>query len=359
LKIFKIDRKKGFAKVMPENLDDLWHLYNIILEKDKIFARTTRQKKPDDQYARPVKAKRVTVNLGLIVEKISWDRILNRLRVNGIVCEAPESLSIKGSRHTINIIVNKPLKILKKKWPKHHIDRLKKAAKFTVGPIVIIAIDDEGYSVAVLRQYGFEIKAGARIKLPGKLAVEKRNNEKLQFFNKALKALYAVWVSLHSPIVILGLGYFKDDFADYVKKEAEDIAESVVAVKGVNSTGLSGIQESLRSGILTFVLQNMRVIEEMKIVEELLTRIGKGKGDVTYGFSDVRKATGYGAIEKLLVADKSLRDNSDEERIALETIMQEIENKGGEIFIISTENEAGIKLSSLGGIAALLRFPIS
>ncbi len=75
---------------MPESLDDLWHLYNIILEKDEVHARTTRQTKPDDQYARPTKAKRVPVNLGVKVEKMFWDRILNRLRIKGIVCEAPE-----------------------------------------------------------------------------------------------------------------------------------------------------------------------------------------------------------------------------------------------------------------------------
>jgi protein pelota len=358
LKIFRIDLKKGFAKVMPESLDDLWHLYNIILERDEVHARTTRQVKPDDQYARPTKAKRVPVNLGVQVEKMYWDRVLNRLRVNGIVCDAPESLSIKGSRHTIDITVNKPVTVIKKHWLKHELDRLKRASKITAAPLTVISLDDEEYCVAVLRQYGIDVKAGGGTKLPGKFESERRAKEKQLFFKDALKSLRGAWLPLNSPIVVLGPGFMKDDFVGYVKKEARDVAGSIVAVKGVNSAGLSGIQESLRSGILTNVLQNLRVADEMNAIEDLLARLGKGKQDVTYGLEDVEKAAIYGAVEKLLVADSALRETTDEKRRALEKIMKNVEDARGGIMVISTEHEAGTKLLSLGGIAALLRFPL-
>jgi protein pelota len=359
LKIFRIDLKKGFAKVMPESLDDLWHLYNIILKRDEVHARTTRQVKPDDQYARPTKAKRVPVNLGVQVEKMYWDRVLNRLRINGIVCEAPEKLSIKGSRHTIDITVNKPVTIIKKQWQKHQLDRLKRASKITAAPLTIISMDDEEYCVAILRQYGVETKMGGRTKLPGKLEAEKREKAKQLFFKDALKSLREAWAPLHSPIVVIGPGFMKDDFVGYVKREAGDVAGSIVAVKGVNSAGLSGIQESLRSGILTNVLQNLRVADEMNAMEEFLARLGKGKQDVTYGLGDVEKAATYGAVEKLLVADSALRETTDEKRRALEKIMKNVEDARGTIMVISTEHEAGTELLSLGGVVALLRFPLS
>jgi protein pelota len=358
LKIFRIDVKKGFVKVMPESLDDLWHLYNVILKRDEVYARTTRQVKADDEYARPTKAKRVPVNLGVQVEKLYWDRVLNRLRINGIVVDAPETLSINGSRHTLDITVNKPVTIVKKRWQKHELDRLKRASKITAAPLTIISMDDEEYCVAVLRQYGIDVKTGERTKLPGKLEAEKRVKAKQEFFGGALKSLRETWAPLHSPVVVIGPGFIKDDFVDYVRSNARDVAESIVGVKGVNSAGLSGIQESLRSGILSNVLENVRVTEEMKAVEELLARLGKGKCDVTYGLSEVEKAVTYGAVEKLLVADSSLRETTDENRRVLEEIMKNVEAARGTIMVISTEHEAGTKLLSLGGIAALLRFPM-
>ena len=359
MKISRIDLKKGFAKVMPESLDDLWHLYNIILKRDEVYARTTRQVKLDDQYTRSTKAKRVPVNLGVQVEKMYWDRVLNRLRVNGIVIYAPETLSIKGSRHTLDITVNKPVTIVKKRWQKHELDRLKRASKLTAAPLTILSMDDEEYCVAVLRQYGIDVKTGERIKLPGKFEAEKRAKGKQMFFSGALKSLREAWAPLQSPIVVLGPGFIKDDFAEYIRSNSRDIAESVVGVKGTNSAGLSGIQEALRSGILSNVLQNMRVADEMKAIEELLARLGRGKNDATYGFIEVEKAVNYGAVEKLLVADSSLRETTEENRRIMEKLMKNVEDARGTVMVISTEHEAGTKLLSLGGIAALLRFPLS
>jgi protein pelota len=79
---------------------------------------------------------------------------------------------------------------------------------------------------------------------------------------------------------------------------------------------------------------------------------------VTYGFAEVEKASGYGAVETLLVADVTLREMAEEERTALERVMKTAEDKGGRVVVISTEHEAGAKLLSLGGTAVLLRFPI-
>jgi protein pelota len=220
-------------------------------------------------------------------------------------------------------------------------------------------MDDEEYCVAVLRQYGIDVKAGERIKLPGKFEAEKRAKGKQLFFGGALKALREAWAPLQSPIVVLGPGFIKDDFAEYIRSNARDIAESVVGVKGTNSAGLSGIQEALRSGILSNVLQNMRVADEMKAIEELLARLGRGKNDATYGFIEVEKAVNYGAVEKLLIADSSLRETTDENRRIMEKLMKNIEDARGTVMVISTEHEAGTKLLSLGGIAALLRFPLS
>jgi protein pelota len=359
LKVFRVNLKKGIVKVVPESLDDLWHLYNIILVNDEVHARTTRQLKVDDEYARPKKGKRVSVNLGIKVEKMYWDRVLNRLRVNGIVCKAPEKLSIEGSRHTIDVTVNKAVTIVKKRWLKHQMDRLKRASRITAAPLVIVSMDDEEYCVAVLRQYGVEVKAGVRAKLPGKLEVEKREKAKQAFFRGALRSLRETWVLLRCAIVIIGPGFVKNDFANYVKREAKDVGDCIVDVKGVNSAGFSGIQESLRSGVLSKALKNTRVAEEMRAMEKVLARLGRDRGDVTYGLSEVERSTTYGAVEKLLVADVTLRETSDEKRRALESIMKRVEEAGGEVMVLSTEHEAGTKLLSLGGTAALLRYPIT
>ena len=328
------------------------------MKNDEVRARTTREVKVDERYARPQRGKRVSVFLGVRVAKVFWDKTLNRLRVHGIVCDAPDKVSVRGSRHTIDVTVNKPITIVKSEWLKHQLDRLQRASRATVSPIIVISIDNEEYSVAVLRQYGIDVKVEEKTKLPGKLEVEKRAQAKRELYKNALASVRAVWANLRSPIVVIGVGFAKNDLVKYVNGTASDIAEAIIDVKSVNSAGVAGIREALRSGVFTKALKHVRIAEESSLMEEVLARLGKGRLEVTYGFAEVEKASGYGAVETLLVADVTLREMAEEERTALERVMKTAEDKGGRVVVISTEHEAGAKLLSLGGTAVLLRFPI-
>jgi len=270
-----MNSKKGFVKAVPETLDDLWHLYNVIYERDEVYTRTTREIKPDEKYARPRRGKRVPVFLGVKVEKIAWEKLLGRLRVHGTILEAPENVPT-GAHHTLNIALNKPLTIVKKKWARHHVERLKRASKTSEKPITIIAIDDENYVIATTTQYGVEVKVEERIKLPGKLEADKRSAAIKGYFRKASNSLRQVWTATHSPIAIIGVGFVKNDFAKFLENEAADVAESVVDVKSVNNGGVAGIYEALRSGVLLKTMKYMRIVEETETIEEVLKRLGKG-----------------------------------------------------------------------------------
>jgi len=352
-----MDLKKGFVKVIPETLDDLWHLYNIIYEDDEVYTRTTREIKPDEKYARPRRGKRIPVFLGVKVEKIGWDKLLGRLRAHGTICKAPETVPL-GAHHTVNIALNKPLTIVKKKWARHHVERLKRASKTSEKPVTIVAIDDESYAIATTKQYGIEIKMEERVKLPGKLEAEKRSAAVKEYFRKALNSLRQVWTATRSPIAIIGVGFVKKDFAKFLRNEATDVAKLVVDVKSVNNNGVAGIYEALRSGILLKTTKHMRIAEETEVIEEVLKRLGKNESNIAYGFDDVKRIAQLGAIDTMVLADATLRKASDEKRLVLEDLMRVVEQKGGEIMVVSTEHEAGSKLLALGGIAALLRFSI-
>jgi protein pelota len=129
-------------------------------------------------------------------------------------------------------------------------------------------------------------------------------------------------------------------------------------VKSVNNGGTAGIYEALRSGVLLRAANQLRVVEETETIEEVLKRLGKGEGTITYGLEAVENAANMGAVEKLVLADVALRDADEQQRLKLEGLMREAEKRGANVTVISTEHEAGAKLLALGGIAALLRFPI-
>lgn len=357
MKILEMNLKKGFVKVIPETFDDLWHLYNIIYKGDEVYAYTSREIKQDEKYSRGKRGERVSVFMGVKVEKVAWDKLLGRLRVHGIICHAPEIIPT-GAYHTLNIALNSPVTIVKEEWASHQFERLETAVKASEKPIIIVAIDDEGFAIATTTQYGVEVKSEERTRLPGKLEAEKRGTAIKEFFQNALNNLRQIWGETHNPIVIIGVGFIKNEFAKFLEKEASEMAKSVVDVKSVNNTGVAGIYEAIRSGVLAKTMKHLRIMEETWVVEEILKRLGKGERTVVYGLDEVCKASDYGAVETLVLADKVLREAEDEKRLSMEKLMKNIEQKGGKVIVVSTEHEAGAKLIALGGVAALLRFAL-
>ena len=357
MKIIEKNLRQGFVKVVPTSDDDLWHLYNVIYKGDEVYAYSSRAIKSDQEYSRPKSGERFSAFMGVTVESVSWDKFLGKLRVHGVIIHAPDIIPT-GAHHTLSIALNQPVTIVKKEWPKHLLDRLTRASR-TEKPMLILAIDDEGFAVAETRQYGVDIKVEERMKLPGKLEADKRVAATKDYFTRVVKSLNQLWLPTHSPIVIVGVGFVKSDFAKFLSDEGADMAKSVVDVKSVNNGGVSGIYEALRSGVLLKAAKQLRIVDETDVMEEVMKRLGKGEGTVTYGLEAVENAVKMGAVEKLVLADTMLRESGEEQRLHLETLMREVEQRRGSITVVSTEHEAGAKLLALSGIAALLRFPLS
>jgi protein pelota len=358
MRVLGYDAKKGSMRVIPENLDDLWTLYNVIRRGDRLYARTSREIKLDVETNRPTKSKRIGISLGIHVDRVSLQRENNRLRAIGPIIEAPEKYGLHGSYHTINVDSGKPITILKEEWHQHDVERVQRAQQGGSGPIIVVSIDDENGCVSLIRQHGIDIKAEIPAKLPGKLEVDKRTRAITRYFESLLKDLILVWSENRGLIAIIGPGFLKERFSRYVRDNRSDVHGDVSAVRAVGSGGVAGVEEAVRSGVLDVVAKKMRMIEETRVVEELLSRLASQQGKVSYGLEDVTKAVTYGSVELLLIADALLREANDEERRELEECMKDVEKMRGRVMTVSSEHEAGRQLLNLGGVAALLRFRI-
>lgn len=356
MRIIRKDVKHGFIQTAVSNLDDLWVLYNVIEKNDVVYGRTTREVK-QDFTARP-SSKRVGVILAVRVQKTYYDRGLNRLRVHGIVADAPEDLNVRGSHHTLNVGVDDSITIVKDPWRSHQVERIERAVKKET-PFGLVGIDSDEAAVALVRSYTVDVKNEIFSRLPGKGRTERdvaqREESMKAYLSKVVKAANEI-VGETRGIVIVGPGFLKDNLAKYIRSNNPGLGSKIVAVKGVSAGGAAGIHEATRSGILSKVLRDARALQEIELVEEALRRLGASKGDISYGLERVGEDAEAGAVEKVLVCDEELREASDERRAVIEGLLRSVEQKSGEVSIISSEHEGGKKLSSLGGVAALLRY---
>lgn len=154
MKILKIDAKSKTLKLVPETKDDLWHLERVIEEGDLISGSTDRKIKSEEGRD----AKRVKLFVKLEVESVEFHETTGNLRINGIILGGkPEEFIEMKSHQSIDVQTGKDIEIVKHIWGKHHVDRLEKAKKAThKSPVLLIVMDDESASFAVMKEFKME-----------------------------------------------------------------------------------------------------------------------------------------------------------------------------------------------------------
>ena len=141
---------EGEITLLPESLDDLWHLKHLIEPGDLVFALTHRKVQAIADKARPEKLERRPVRLGIRVEDIEFHIYSNWLRLHGVIKSGIDV----GAYHTLNIEVGTDLSIVKYHWRPDQFQRIKEAVAESKRPKVVLALVEEGEAtIGVLRQF--------------------------------------------------------------------------------------------------------------------------------------------------------------------------------------------------------------
>jgi protein pelota len=343
--IFK-DPKSGEIKLVPENLDDIWHLYNIIQEGDLVRAvtfRTSEDEKADKLRAK--KAEKKKMKLGIRVEKVTFHEFSNRLRVQGVIEEGPQDL---GSYHTFNVDAEEmqPLSIIKEQWQGHQLQRIDEAVLQRTQPmLVFVCLDDDAATVAMLFQSGVQLVAEIDAHRSGKMYASKETTQ--EYYGEILSVIKTVKKS-DSPLVVIGPGFTREHLMRAGKEKEPALFENCLTHATANS-GMNGVHEALKVGIVEQITKENRVSKETQAIEKLFEEIKKD-GRVTYGLNEVEDALSRGAAEKLLISDVMVRSKNGEHLLEL------ARKTHSDFIIINTMHEAGKKFEGIGGVAALLRF---
>jgi protein pelota len=347
MKVIFRDLRHGEIKLMPENLDDIWHLYNIIDEGDLVRGMTFRTNEQKDDKIRSKKAEKKRMKLGIRVKEVNFHEFSDRLRILGIIEEGPQDL---GSHHTLNVDAEEMnvISIVKEEWKYHQLERIDEAVKLRSQPIVVfVSLDEDSATIAVLRQSGVQWIADIDSRRSGKM-YESVDTGK-DYFGEIVSVVRTN-KDKDSPLVVVGSGFTKEHFIEYGRSKEPALFENCFS-HGTSVAGMNGVQEAIKTGIVEKITKENRVVFETNIIERLFEEIKKD-GLATYGEKEVSNALNNGAVERLLISDIMVRTKRGEHLLKL------AKQTNGEFTIINTLNEAGKKFDGIGGIAALLRFKI-
>lgn len=327
--------KEGEIKLIPETVEDLWHLKYIIEPGDVVFSLTKRARESTDKLRSDKEM--VVVRLGIEVERVEFHKFANRLRITGKIVGGVE----ESGYHTLNITQGRELSIIKK-WKDEQLERLKTAVESSNRPEIVMVTIEEGEAViGVLRQWGVEEVGVVR----GSYGKD-RGDGRREFFGEVYAALKNLDFKY---LIIAGPGFTKNDFYEFLK-EKENID---AIITDTSSIGTRGFIEVLKRGVVDRIVGELKIAKDAEFIDRLLEEIAKD-GRAAYGLEEVKKAFEYGAIETLLITDEFLR--KEREKWDIDEFLKNAESMGAEIVIMSSEFEPGKRLNALGGVAALLRF---
>jgi protein pelota len=131
--------------------------------------------------------------------------------------------------------------------------------------------------------------------------------------------------------------------------------EKLTIVDGVDVAGEDGIYVFLRSSALKEAMSSSKLAAVSSILDEVLRLVHKGELKYAMGMEEVTYATSIKNIECLVFSDAIFK-TSDEDTVL--KIINSAENYGGKIYAVDSSTDIGLRVSSLGGIVALLRYSV-
>ncbi len=269
-------------------------------------------------------------------------RFLSGLRVPG------------GSHHTMELSYGLEYRLVKP----NGIDRefIGKVLDMFSGAsisVLLVSVSMEEVAVAHIRRFGRELLGTIPIQGGGK-----EGEDSLDRFRRSLRnALTQVkqWVQVRRPthIVVVGNHMTLSIARDVINDELNKLGISIIYHEQ-GEGGLAGIYEFERVGV--DVLKKLNISLGQEYVDEVFSRLGMNNGLVAVGIDEVRKALEFGAVETMIVLDETYKERGGGE---MKDLMGMVLRTRANLVIIPSSTEGGEKLRSIGGIAALLRFPIS
>lgn len=351
MRITNQDKKQGLIEVVPETIDDLWHLSHIVEINDYISTLTARRIQDNNSgKTRADRGVKKKFFLGIRVEKINFHKYTGMLRFTGIIESGPEDLIPLGSHHTINVQINNSIRI-QKTWNKWSLNRLNQAIDASNrASEIIVAMEDNITDIGIIKQYGIEYTGPIIGDISGKRNIEKNRAQKInEYYEEVTKTI--LQQKDINKLIIIGPGFTKNGYYNYLEEHYSDLAKKSV-LESTGAGGHAGIQEVLKNGLIESLSKDAKIAKETSLVNKFLEQIGKSSNLVTYGKKQVIQASNMGAIEKLMVLEDLVREKN------IQNIMNTVENMGGNVTIISSQHDAGQQLKALGSLAAFLRYPI-
>jgi protein pelota len=367
----------GSVTLIPEEPEDMWHAYNLIRPNDLLRA-TAMRRVVTESLTGASTSKNVSTTLTIKVTALDFDTSSSQLHVSGRVAEENAYVRL-GGHHTLDLEINRAFTLEKGDgWDSVAVQQLKDAID-TKGRAELWAIlMNEGLAnICVVSEYQTKLVQQVVIAIPKKRAASGDYDKAIRKFYGVLFETLSRAIDLNNtpvdslkPLLLASPGFTAQNFLKYIKQQAETSSGKTmpallekITVTHAASANLSALAEILKSTAVTSQLRDTKFARETQLLDKFYESLRKDDGKAWYGPSEVFKCVEKGAVGRgggvLLISNNLFRSLDIAERkkwVGLVDRVREVE--GGEVRVLSEAHESGKRLETLGGVGAMLTYPI-
>ncbi|HYX55429.1 MAG TPA: mRNA surveillance protein Pelota, partial [Nitrososphaeraceae archaeon] len=186
-----------------------------------------------------------------------------------------------------------------------------------------------------------------------------KNNPNIEIFfediAKTIQSVFSATADNNSIIIIFGPGETKRRFYNLLVDKQKLEKGKVSIIDGVDVAGEDGIFVFLRSSAIKEAMSSSKLATVSSILDEIMRLVHNGESKYAMGMQEVSNAASIKAIEYLVFSDSIFKTIDENDVVKLLNLL---ESHGAKSFAVDSSTDIGWRVSSLGGIVALLRYSI-
>ncbi|KAF2032901.1 hypothetical protein EK21DRAFT_60041 [Setomelanomma holmii] len=371
----------GFATLMPEEPEDMWHAYNLIQEHDRIRAKAVRRVTKQSD-AGSTSSQRIALYLTIAVTSTDFDIGSGQLHVSGKVASENEHVKM-GQHHTLDLELNRRFTIEKADgWDSVALEMLKEACDTDRRAELWAVVLGEGTAnICMITEHQTILRQHIEVPVPRKRkgGADGHTKGMDKFFATTLSTLLRqidlanTSTSTHAktlPLLLASPGFVAQAFLQYMKAEATRTTNKPllalipsVIIAHASSAHVHALSDILSSPAITTKLSDTKYARETALMDKFLTLMRLDDGRAWYGPREVERAVDKGGVGRgggvLMINNALFRAQNVAERRRWVKLVDRVRDvEGGEVRVFSSLHESGKRLEGLGNVAAILTYPI-
>lgn len=351
--------------------EDMWHANNLIAVDDIVRGHAIRKVSKESATGSSA-TERIHTDLTITVTSTFFDPVASALHVSGRVVSSNAWVSA-GQYHTLDLELNRPFTLWKKHgWDSVALQTLRDALdQDRDGAIAAVVMEEGMANICLITDFQTLVRQRvATHKSNSKHGSSKEDKATRQFFEKTLATLLrAIDFSQPRPLLLASPGYVAQQFKQYIAEEGTRTADKKliglaknVTITHSSSGNVHSLNEVLKNREVLALMKERKSTSETKFIDELCERLHTDDGRAWYGIKPVAKAVAEGAVGRgggvLLINNDLFRSQDIATRKRYVALVDKVKEDGGEARVLSSDHESGKRLEGMGGVAAILTYPI-